>query len=156
MILEPIFEADFCDRSYGFRPNRCTMDAIAYIGLRLNNRGKYFWIIEGDISSYFDTIKHRKLLRLVRRRVKDERLLTLLWKFLRAGVMEGKLFRDTKQGTPQGGIVSPLLANSYLHELDQFMTRYTALSKTQKQSRRTAGKANFLYVRYADGMPVQA
>ena len=122
MTLEPIFEADFHDRSYGFRPNRRTMDAIAYIRQRLVSRhSTYFWVIEGDISSYFDTICHRRLLRLVRRRVKDEKLLDLIWKFLRAGVMEGKLFRDTQRGVPQGGIFSPLLANVYLHELDKYM-----------------------------------
>jgi len=114
MILEPIYEADFSQFSFGFRPNRCTMDAIKCILWSTTERKKFFWIIEGDISSYFDTINHKKLLRLLGRRVKDRRLLKLTWKFLRAGVMEGKLFRDTKLGTPQGGIISPLLANVYL------------------------------------------
>ena len=68
---------------------------------------KYFWIIEGDISSYFDAINHRKLAKLLGRRVKDGRLLDLIWGFLRAGVMERKLFKDTSTGTPQGGIVTP-------------------------------------------------
>ena len=155
MTLEPIFEADFHDRSYGFRPNRRTMDAIAYIRQRLVSRhSTYFWVIEGDISSYFDTICHRRLLRLVRRRVKDEKLLDLIWKFLRAGVMEGKLFRDTQRGVPQGGIFSPLLANVYLHELDKYMEGYTALSLREKQRRRAAGLSNFLYTRYADDFVV--
>jgi RNA-directed DNA polymerase len=113
MILEPIFEADFSQHSYGFRPNRRTMDAVIYLGLRSNNRGKFFWIIEGAISSYFDTINHRKLMRLIGRRIKDKKILRLVWKFLRAGVMEKKLFRDTRRGTPQGGIISPLLASSH-------------------------------------------
>ncbi|MCI0526776.1 MAG: hypothetical protein L0Y56_04890 [Nitrospira sp.] len=104
MILEPIFEADFRQYSFGFRPNRCTMDAIKCILWSTQERKRYFWIIGGDISSYFDTVNHRKLLKLLRRRIKDKKILRLIWKFLRAGVMEGKLFRDTKIGTPQGGI----------------------------------------------------
>jgi retron-type reverse transcriptase len=85
---------------------------------------KFFWIIEGDISSYFDTIHHPKLLRLIGRRIKDKKILQLIWKFLRAGVMEKRTFRETKLGAPQGGIVSPLLVNIYLHELDRYMERY--------------------------------
>jgi len=108
MILEPIYEADFSQYSFGFRPNRCTMDAIKCITWSTQEHKKYFWIIEGDISSYFDRINHRKLLQLMARRIKDKKILTLIWKFLKAGVMEGKFFTDTKEGTPQGGIVTPL------------------------------------------------
>jgi len=155
MTLEPIFEADFSERSYGFRPNRRTMDAIDFIRQRVvSHRSTYFWIIEGDISSYFDSICHRRLLRLMRRRIKDEKLLDLIWKFLRAGVMEGKLFRDTQRGVPQGGIFSPLAANIYLHELDKYMEGYTALSASEKQRRRAAGLPNFFYTRYADDFAV--
>jgi group II intron reverse transcriptase/maturase len=150
MVLEPIYEADFSQYSFGFRPNRRTMDAIKCITWTTQECKKYFWVIEGDISSYFDTIHHRTLLTLLRRRVKDERLLALIWKFLRAGVMERKLFKDTRLGTPQGGIVSPLLANIYLHELDKYMERYSALSTKEKTARRRAGQANYVYVRYAD------
>jgi len=155
MVLEPIFEADFCEHSYGFRPNRHTMDAVGYLGLRLRpNTGNYFWIIAGDIASYFDTINHRKLLRLLRRRIQDEKGLDLVWKFLRAGVMEKKLFRDTFRGTPQGGIVSPLLANIYLHELDRYMERHLRITNYERRKRRSKGEANFLYVRYADDFVV--
>jgi len=150
MVLEPIYEADFSQYSYGFRPNRCTMDAIKRILHATQEHMKFFWVIEGDISAYFDTINHRKLMKLLRRRVRDERLLDLIWKFLRAGVMERKLFKDTNLGTPQGGIVSPLLANVYLHELDKYMERYTALSRQEKTARREAGQGNCVYVRYAD------
>lgn len=150
MVLEPIYEAEFSQYSFGFRPNRCTMDAIKAIMWTTQECKKYFWIIEGDISAYFDTINHRKLMSLLRKRVKDERLLSLVWKFLRAGMMERRLFKDTKLGTPQGGIISPLLANVYLHELDRYMERYTGLSKTEKTARRKAGLANYVYVRYAD------
>ena len=150
MVLEPIYEADFSQYSFGFRPNRRTMDAIKCITWSTQEQKKYFWIIEGDISSYFDTINHEKLIQLLRRRIKDEWLLKLIWKFLRAGVMEGRLFRDTKQGTPQGGIISPLLANIYLHELDRYMERHTALSTKDKTKRRKQDKANYVYIRYAD------
>jgi group II intron reverse transcriptase/maturase len=107
MVLEPIYEADFCQSSFGFRPNRRTMDAIKCVTWSTQEHKKYFWVIEGDISSYFDTINHRKLMRLLRRRVSDEKLLNLIWTFLRAGVMERKLFKDTRLGTPQGGIITP-------------------------------------------------
>jgi RNA-directed DNA polymerase len=154
MTLEPIYEADFGQYSFGFRPNRCTMDAVKCIAWSTQEHKKYFWVIEGDISSYFDTINHRKLTKLLRKRVKDERLLNLTWKFLRAGVMERKLFRDTRLGTPQGGIISPLLANVYLHELDKHMEKYTALSHKEKTERRRQGLANYVYIRYADDFVV--
>jgi group II intron reverse transcriptase/maturase len=150
MVLEPIYEADFGQYSFGFRPNRCTMDAIKCITWSTQEHKKYFWVIEGDISSYFDTINHRTLIRLLRVRIADEKLLNLIWKFLQAGVMERKLFKDTKLGTPQGGIISPLLANVYLHELDKYMDGYTALPAKEKTVRRRAGLANYAYIRYAD------
>jgi RNA-directed DNA polymerase len=150
MILEPIYEADFSQYSFGFRPNRCTMDAIKCITWSTQEQKKFFWIVEGDVSSYFDTICHRKLIKLLWRRINDEKLLTLIWKFLRAGVMEGKLFKATELGVPQGGIVSPVLANVYLHELDRFMEKYTGLSREEKTRRRRQGLANFTYARYAD------
>jgi len=136
MVLEPIFEADFSPYSFGFRPTRRTMDAIRCITWSTQEHKKYFWIIEGDISSYFDTIHHPKLLRLVGKRINDKKILRLIWNFLRAGVMEKRTFRDTTLGTPQGGIISPLLANIYLHELDRYMERYTALPKREKAKRR--------------------
>jgi RNA-directed DNA polymerase len=156
MVLEPIWEADFSRHSYGFRPNRSTKDAIAYIGSRLTTRHStgYGWIIEGDIQSFFDTISHRKLMRLVRNRVRDKKMLSLIWKFLRAGIMEQGSIRHSAIGTPQGGIVSPLLANIYLHELDRYMERYVELSHGRRERRRSHGSANFLYVRYADDFVV--
>src|SRR5215468_6488497 len=108
MILEPIWEADFSTHSYGFRPNRSTYDAMTYIGKRLTGNGStYQWVIEGDIASYFDTIPHRRLIKAVKKRVADRDTRDLLWKFLRAGVMDRHTFRETLTGTPQGGIVSP-------------------------------------------------
>ena len=151
MILEPIYEASFSQYSFGFRPNRCTMDAIKCITWSTLENKKYFWVIEGDIASYFDTINHRRMMQIVRQRIKDKKILELIWEFLRAGVMEKKLFRDTKQGTPQGGIISPLLANIYLHELDRYMKRHTEeVPKRVKEQRRRQGLGNYAYVRYAD------
>ena len=107
MVLEPIWEADFSTHSYGFRPNRNTYDAIAYIGGRLTGSGGvYQWIIEGDIASYFDTIPHRRLIKAIKKRVADRDIRDLLWKFLRAGVMYRGRFQETLTGTPQGGIVT--------------------------------------------------
>jgi RNA-directed DNA polymerase len=154
MVLEPIYEADFSPYSFGFRPNRRTMDAIKCIRLGVQESKKFFWIIEGDLASYFDTINHWKLKKLLRRRVKDEKIIQLIWKFLRAGVMEKKLFRNIDTGVPQGGIVSPLLANIYLHELDKYMERYTSLSRYEKTKRRCNGNSNFIYTRYADDFVV--
>jgi RNA-directed DNA polymerase len=152
MILEPIWEADFSRQSYGFRPNRSTYDAMTYIGKRLTGNGaSYQWVIEGDIASYFDTIPHRRLIKAVKKRIADRDIRALLWKFLRAGVMEQGNLKETLTGTPQGGIVSPLAANIYLHELDTYMeSNYLKLSDKQRLRRRAEGKANFLYVRYAD------
>jgi len=151
MALEPIYEADFSQYSFGFRPTRCTMDTIKYILYATTEQKKAFWVVEGDIAAYFDTINHRKLMKLLGRRIEDRKLLNLIWKFLRAGVMERRLFKDTKLGTPQGGIISPLLANVYLHELDQFMgPRTFGVSRKEKTKRRKQGLGNLTYVRYAD------
>ena len=153
MILEPIWEVDFSIYSYGFRPNRSTQDAIGYLGSRLtgNTGESYQWVIEGDIASYFDTIPHRRLIKAVKKRVADRNIRDLLWKFLRAGVMEGKTEKETLTGTPQGGIVSPLLANIYLHELDRYIeSKYVSIDRHEKERRRKRGRGNYLYVRYAD------
>ena len=154
MALEPIFEADFSQYSFGFRPTRRTMDAVRYIQWSTTEKKKFFWVIEGDIASYFDTIYHPKLIRLLGRRVKDKKILRLIWKFLRAGVMEKRTFRDTTLGTPQGGIISPLLANIYLNELDRYMERYTSLPVGEKEKRRRQGIGNFTFSRYADDFVV--
>ena len=153
MILEPIWEADFSIHSYGFRPNRSTYDTMTYIGKRLAGPGGqyYQWVIEGDIASYFDTIPHRRLMKAVKKRVADRNIRDLLWKFLRAGVMYQGARKETLTGTPQGGIVSPLLANIYLHELDKYIeSKYLNLTYSQRGRRRKQGKGNVLYVRYAD------
>jgi RNA-directed DNA polymerase len=156
MVMEPIWEAEFSIHSYGFRPNRSTYDAISYIGNRLAGQGSsYQWVIEGDIASYFDTIPHRRLIKAVKRKVADRDIRDLLWKFLRAGVMYRGEVQETVNGTPQGGIVSPLLANVYLHEVDRYMeSKYLNFSENQRRTRRKQGKGNYLYVRYADDFVV--
>ena len=157
MTLEPIWEADFSIHSYGFRPNRSTYDAMTYLTNRLiGSSGRtYQWVVEGDIASYFDTIPHRRLIKAVKKRVADRDIRDLIWKFLRAGVMHQGTIKETLSGTPQGGIVSPLLANIYLHELDRYMeSNYLNLTESQKATRRKKGKGNFLYVRYADDFVV--
>lgn len=155
MLLEPIFEGDFSPYSFGFRPNRSTMDAIKLIAWTATEQKKYFWVVEGDIRSYFDNVHHRKLMKLLRRRIADKRVLDLIWAFLRAGVMERKLFTSTNRGVPQGGIISPLLANIYLHELDQYMwDKYQGRPLAAKTKVRRQGGGNFVYVRYADDFVV--
>jgi RNA-directed DNA polymerase len=150
MILEPIYEADFSRHSYGFRPNRRTKDAVTYLATRLTHGRSYGWAIEGDIRACFDGIGHRKLLRLLRRRIRDAKLLHLIRGFLRAGCLEELNYRPTIAGTPQGGIASPLLANIYLHELDRYMAQYTEMNRAERQKRKRHGLPNFLYARYAD------
>jgi len=109
MALEPIWEADLSIHSYGFRPNRSTYDTMTYIGKRLSGKSGqgYQWVIEGDITSYFDTIPHQRLIKAVKKRVADRNIRDLLWKFLRAGVMSKEKYQETLTGTPQGGIVTP-------------------------------------------------
>jgi RNA-directed DNA polymerase len=117
LILEPIFESDFQDCSYGFRPGRSAHDALEEI--RSHLRMGYCAVYDADLKSYFDTIDHRKLLMCVRRRVVDRSVLKLLRMWLECPVQEEDGNRTpTSSGTPQGGVISPLLANIYLHELD--------------------------------------
>lgn len=113
-VLEPIFETEFAEQSYGFRPGRGAKDALLKAG--------HVWVVDADLKSYFDTIPHDRLLALVRARVADGRVLALVESFLRAGVLEeNKGWNPTECGTPQGGVISPLLANLYLDPLDHQM-----------------------------------
>lgn len=136
----PIWESDFSIHSYGFRPNRSTYNAVSTIYQRLTGNGwTYQWIIEGDIASYFDTIPHQKLMNVVKRRIADKDIHDVLWKFLRAGVMYRERVTETLTGTPQGGIISPLLANIYLDQLDKYMES-TSLNLTQWHRRQRRAK----------------
>ena len=153
-ILDPIYESDFQPHSYGFRKGRCTMDAIAVLMPLLNTSLKYYYVIEGDLQSYFDTVHHRTLMKLLRRRLKDRALLDLLWKFLKSGVMEGGLFGRTESGVPQGGVISPLLANVYLNEFDKWAAAQWDHPQHVRRRRRKAGLGNYKMVRYADDFVV--
>ena len=151
MVLEPIFESDFLNCSNGFRPGRRTQDCIALLDSYINRRNKYYWVIEGDIKGAFDSIHHQILLNLMQERITDRRLLLLVERFLKAGVMEGSLFKRTALGTPQGGICSPLLANIYLHQLDLYWwQKYGSKSRKEKERRRTQHLGNCALIRYAD------
>jgi len=157
LVLEPIFEADFKPCSYGFRPNRRAQDAIAEIHFLANPTRKYEWVFEADIKACFDEIKHSALLDRVLRRIKDKRILGLMKAFLQAGMLtEEGLDRDTITGTPQGGILSPLLANIALSELDEhFAAKWAALGPDwARVKRRRAGKPAQRLIRYADDFVV--
>jgi len=153
-ILDPIYETDFQPYSFGFRKGRCTMDAIAVIMSLTGPKAKYYYVIEGDIKSYFDTVHHRKLLSILKQRIADQELLDLIWKFLKAGVMEDGLFARTETGVPQGGVISPLLANIYLNEFDKWAEAKWNIPANERRQRRYAGKGNYRLIRYADDFVV--
>ncbi len=157
LVLEPIFEADFKPCSYGFRPRRRAQDAIAEIHFLASPNRNYEWVFEADIEACFDMIDHAALLARLRRRVKDKRILGLVGAFLRAGILsEEGLNRETITGTPQGGILSPLLANIALSALDEhFAAKWKALGPDWTRAKhRRGGGAVYRLVRYADDFVV--
>jgi RNA-directed DNA polymerase len=158
LVLEPIFEADFSPVSYGFRPMRRAHDAIAEIH-RFGTLG-YRWVLDADIEACFDSIDHTALMDRVRRRVKNKRVLLLVKAFLKAGILtELGENRDTHTGTPQGGILSPLLANIALSVLDEHLHRgwrsgQQMATASDRTRRRRQNLPNWRVVRYADDFVV--
>ena len=121
LILESIYEPTFSNQSHGFRMGRSCHTALKYVQ-------KYFtgtkWFVEGDIKGCFDNVDHHVLMHILRKRIADEHFIGLLWKFLKAGYMEDWNYHNTYSGTPQGSIISPILANIYMNELDNYMQEY--------------------------------
>jgi RNA-directed DNA polymerase len=149
LILEPIFEADFEDCSYGFRPGRSAHDALREIKEHL--QAGYREVYDADLQSYFDTIPHEKLMKCLKMRISDRQMLRLIEQWLRAVIVEeddhGRpRYRRSDQGTPQGGVISPLLANIYLHWFDKVFHRNDG----------PAHWAQAKLVRYADDFVVLA
>ncbi len=149
LILEPIFEADFEDCSYGFRPGRRAHDALAEI--RQTLKAGFTEVLDADLSSYFDTIDHGQLISCLERRISDRSVLKLIRMWLKSDIVEddgkgGRKTSHSRKGTPQGGVISPLLANIYLHEFDKRFHRPEGPQRF----------ANARLVRYADDWVIMA
>jgi len=144
-IFNSIYEVDFLGFSYGFRPGRSTHQALQSLQTVLQ-KGKVNWVLDADINQFFDSIDHKELMSIIRRRVNDRSLLHLIGKWLAAGVVEedGRRVRD-KRGTPQGGVISPLLGNVFLHHVaDTFIHQW----------RRSEAKGEVYIIRYADDLVI--
>ena len=158
LVLEPVFEADFEPCSYGFRPRRRAQDAAAEIH-HYGTHG-YHWVLDADIAACFDEIDHAALMDRVRARIKDKRVLALVKAFLKAGILtEPGEYQDTSTGTPQGGILSPLLANTALSVLDEHLHAPwkpggTMATYSRRAARRAKGLPTWRMVRYADDFVV--
>lgn len=134
-VIEPIFEAEFAEHSYGFRPKRGCKDALRRVTELLE--AGYHWVVDADLKSYFDTIPHAELMACVQLRIADGRVLELIESFLKQGIMEAMQSWTPERGSPQGAVISPLLSNIYLNPLDQIMAA-----------------AGFEMIRYADDLVV--
>jgi RNA-directed DNA polymerase len=158
LVLEPIFEADFAPVSYGFRPARRAQDAIAEIH-HFGTAG-YRWVLDADIEAAFDNVSHTAVMDAVRNRVKDKRVLGLVKAFLKAGILtESGQHQDTHTGTPQGGILSPLLFNVVMTRLDEHVTAPwndggTMSTHSRRTTRRRKGLPAWRLVRYADDLVI--
>ena len=148
MALEPIFEVEFHDSSYGFRPNRSAHHAV-HRCVQMAHNG-FTWVIEGDVKACFDEISHEAILRCVREKVMDNKFLDLLSCLLKAGVEIGGTIHPTTKGVPQGGVASPLLANVVLNKLDWFLHSKGFHGVPAKQRRSDNGLPNVRFTRYAD------
>ncbi len=179
VLLEPVFEAQFWNVSYGFRPGRNTHGALEHIRMAILPYKKdqnghrtqlpYSWIIEGDIKGCFDNLSHHHILTRIRARVSDRKVVRLIGQFLKAGVLAEDQFLRTEAGTPQGGIISPLLSNVALSAIEERYERWTyhrtkiqarrtsdgaKAARAARSSDRTAGRCVFFPVRYADDFVV--
>ncbi|GAH36656.1 unnamed protein product, partial [marine sediment metagenome] len=134
-VIEPIFELDFSDNSYGFRPGCSCKDALREVDRLL--KGGYEYVVEADIEDYFDSILHDRIMEQIGERIADGRVLRLVESFLKQGILEGMREWRPEKGTPQGGVISPLLANLYLDPLDHLMEA-----------------KGFMMIRYADDFVV--
>jgi RNA-directed DNA polymerase len=153
LVLEPIFEADFKPVSYGFRPGRRAHDAIAEIHQLSSGNHEYHWVFEADIEACFDELSHPAIMDRLRRRIGDKRVLDLVRAFLKSGIMtEGGRVRDSVNGTPQGGIISPLIANVALSAIDEhFCAKWDDLGGSSARYRHhKRGGATYRIIRYAD------
>jgi RNA-directed DNA polymerase len=139
-ILTPIYEAEFLGFSYGFRPGRGQHDALDALAYGINAR-KINWVLDADIARFFDTLSREWLIKFIEQRVGDRRLIRLIQKWLKAGVLEDGQLIETTEGTPQGSVVSPLLANVYLHYVYDLWVA---------QWRVRHAKGDMIIVRYAD------
>ena len=147
--MERIFEPEFCENSYGFRKRRSCHQAIEKVEEYIKSGGQ--WIVKVDIQKFFDTLDHKKLMELINKEISDGRILRMIEAFLKSGVMEDIEFKEQTNGTPQGGVISPLLANIYLHEYDKIMSeekyqvvRYAddivVICKTRKEAERVQAR----------------
>ena len=152
LVLEPIFEADFLPCSYGFRPKRRAHDAIAE-SHHLASRS-YEWVVEGDIEACFDNIGHAPVLRRMRARIGDKRVMDLVKAFLKAGILtEDSGLKESRAGAPQGGILSPVISNIALSVLDEAIAAGPGgpnATRSRRAHRRATGKPNYRICRYAD------
>lgn len=150
LVLEPIYEADFLPCSYGFRPKRRAHDAIAEIHHLASEGAGYEWVLDADIAACFDEISHTALMERLRLRIKDKRICGLVKTFLKSGIMTSDGWEQSPAGTPQGGILSPLLANIALSALDEHIARQWEPRKWKRQQLRSKGYGSWKLIRYAD------
>jgi len=142
MVLTPIYEAEFLGFSYGFRPGRSQHDALDALAYGIKGRS-IRWVLDADIRSFFDTISHSWLVRFLEHRIGDRRIIRLVQKWLKAGVLDQGLHIETEEGTPQGAVISPLLANIYLHY---------AYDLWVEAWRRRRATGDLIVVRYAEDL----